>query len=175
MRRKRKKSQRKKRRSRRKKRKDKTSVKTQEKFLGVVEHYFGKISVVAFKVKTAFQIGDVIHFKGAKTDFNQKIESMQMNHKDINKAVRGDEVGIKVRDNVRVGDKIYLLPKKLESKIQPGNEIKTQQPVFLLEKRAMTLTQKPKPFIKPSIPKSSRETKRDVKPQAYSEIKFFSF
>jgi translation elongation factor EF-1alpha len=172
----RKKSRRKKRRSRkRKKNRVSKSVKSQEKFLGVAEHYFGKISVVAFKVKTAFKIGDVIHFKGSKTDFIQKIESMQMNHKDINKAVRGDEVGIKVRDNVRVGDKIYVLPKKMENKIQPGKEKKIQQPVFLLEKRAKTLTEGPKPFIRPSVPKASRETKRKLKPQAYSEIKFFSF
>ena len=170
----RKKSQRKKRRSRRKRKNNKVSVKTQEKFLGVVEHYFGKISVVAFKVKTAFKIGDVVHFRGTTTDFKQKIISMQMNHKDISKAVKGDEVGIRVREIVRVGDKIYLLPEKKENKIQPRKEI-VKQPVFLLEKRGKALTQESKPFIKPSIPKSSRETKRDVKPQAYSGIKFFSF
>jgi hypothetical protein len=172
----RKKSRRKKRRSR-KKEKDKVrkSVKSQEKFLGVAEHYFGKISVVAFKVKTAFRIGDVIHFKGSNTDFIQKIESMQMNHKDITRAIKGDEVGVKVRAAVRVGDKVYLLPKKKENKVQSAKETKVQQVEFLLGKRAKTLTEKPKPLVRPSIPKSSRETKRDAKPQAYSEIKFFSF
>lgn len=78
-----------------------------EKEIGTVTHYFGKASVAALELTSALVIGDKIAFKGASTDFQQEVESMQVEHQDIDRAEPGQQVGLKVKDKVRVGDTVY--------------------------------------------------------------------
>jgi len=52
-------------------------------------------------------LGDTIHFIGHTTDFEQKVASMQIEHQAVDSAKTGDGVGIKVKDRVRHGDKVY--------------------------------------------------------------------
>jgi putative protease len=52
-------------------------------------------------------LGDTIHFIGHTTDFEQKIASMQIEHQAVDSAKTGDGLGIKVKDRVRHGDKVY--------------------------------------------------------------------
>ncbi len=80
---------------------------SKEKMIGAVTHYFGKISVGIVKLKSTLQVGDKIHIKGAHDDFTQLIKSMQVNHKDILQAKKGDEIGIKVTQAVHKNDKVY--------------------------------------------------------------------
>jgi len=79
----------------------------EEKPIGEVTHYFKNIDVAIVKFSKAVDAGESIRFKGATTDFTHKIESMQFDHKDIDKAKKGQEVGIKVGERVRTGDKVY--------------------------------------------------------------------
>ncbi|MCF7873374.1 MAG: translation elongation factor-like protein [Candidatus Omnitrophica bacterium] len=81
--------------------------KAQEKEIGVVTHYFGKISVGIIKLKSSLSLGDKIKIKGAHVDFNQSIKSMQINHKDVASARKGAEVGVKVKKRVHPKDKVY--------------------------------------------------------------------
>ena len=74
------------------------------KVLGMVEHFFSGISVAAVKVKAPFKVGDKIHFKGHTTDFEETIESMQIEHESVNQVKKGDDVGIKVKEHVREHD-----------------------------------------------------------------------
>ncbi len=79
-----------------------------EEKVGVVEHFFTKISVAAIKITDGeLKIGDTIHIVGATTDFKQKVESMQINKQPVEIAKPGDEVGIKVIDRVRENDVVY--------------------------------------------------------------------
>jgi len=79
-----------------------------EEKVGVVEHFFTKISVAAIKITDGeLRIGDTIHIVGATTDFKQKVESMQINKQPVEVAKPGDEVGIKVIDRVREKDVVY--------------------------------------------------------------------
>ncbi|MFH1896345.1 MAG: translation elongation factor-like protein [bacterium] len=71
-----------------------------------VTHYFSNIGVAVIKLSKALKVGDTIQFKGATTDFEQEIESMQVDHENIPEAKKGDEVGLKVKEKVRVGDKV---------------------------------------------------------------------
>lgn len=79
-----------------------------EKKLGEVAHYFDKISVAAIRVKAPFKVGDVIHIKGHTTDFEQAVESMQIEHEPVQKVKKGDDIGIKVKEFVREGDGVFL-------------------------------------------------------------------
>lgn len=73
-----------------------------------VTHYFSNIGVAVIKLSETLNVGQTVQFKGDTTDFEQTIESMQVDHENIEKAQKGDEVGLKVVDKVREGDKVLL-------------------------------------------------------------------
>lgn len=83
------------------------SIKPSEKEIGVITHYFDKISVGIIKLKEPLAISELIHIKGNSTDFTQVISSMQHNHKDITFAGKGLEIGIKVNKPARENDIVY--------------------------------------------------------------------
>ncbi|HDM60382.1 MAG TPA: translation elongation factor-like protein, partial [Archaeoglobus veneficus] len=55
------------------------------------------------------RLGDRIRIKGNTTDFEQVVESMEINHTPVEHAVAGDLVGIKVKEKVRPKDVVYRL------------------------------------------------------------------
>ena len=75
--------------------------------IGEVTHYFSEIGVAVVKFQKGVAVGETVHFFGATTDFGQPIDSMQRDHKRVAKAAKGQEIGIKVKDRVRAGDKVY--------------------------------------------------------------------
>lgn len=76
--------------------------------IGQVTDYFAHIGVVALTVTAeGIKVGDTLHFKGHTTDFAQKITSMQVDHKAVEEAPVGSDVGIKVKDRVRAHDHVY--------------------------------------------------------------------
>ena len=79
----------------------------EEKPIGEVTHYFNNLGVAIVKFNKEVEVGETIHFKGATTDFTHKIESMQLEHEGIDKAKKGQEVGIKVGERVREGDQVF--------------------------------------------------------------------
>lgn len=80
-----------------------------EKKIGIVTHYFGHIPAGIIKITGKLENGDKIHFKGATTDFAQTAGSMQIDHKEIEAAKKGDEIGIQVEQKVRDGDEVFLV------------------------------------------------------------------
>jgi len=87
----------------------KPSSEVKEKEIGVVTHYFGKISVGIIKLKSSLKAGDKIHIKGAHDDFKQIVETIQLNHKDISEGKRGNEIGIRVTKRVHENDIVYKI------------------------------------------------------------------
>lgn len=81
------------------------------KLVGKVVHYFDKIGVAVIALTEAgLAEGDTIRIAGGEhTDFTQPVESMQVEHEQIKKAKKGDEVGLKVKEAVREGYKVYKL------------------------------------------------------------------
>lgn len=77
--------------------------------VGEVTHYFTDISVGVIDLSGAVEIGDKISIEGATTNFQQEIESMEIEHEDVEKAGAGDAIGIKVKDRVREGDIVYRI------------------------------------------------------------------
>ncbi|MFH1770212.1 MAG: hypothetical protein ABH828_01505 [archaeon] len=81
-----------------------------EKEIGVITHYFSHIGVGVIDIKKGpLKIGDKIHVKGATSDFMQKVQSMQIEHKKIEEAKKGDDIGIKLKEHVRVHDKVFKI------------------------------------------------------------------
>ena len=79
-----------------------------EEEIGKITHYFSKIQVSVINIeKGELNTGDTIHIKGATTDFQQKIESMQIEHEQVEKATAGQSIGMKVKEVVRQHDTVY--------------------------------------------------------------------
>ena len=78
--------------------------------VGRVTHYFTKIGVAIVELKAPLSVGDRIRIKGANTDFEQMVQSMQIEHKNVQKAEAGQIIGLKVEGRVRERDKVYKIP-----------------------------------------------------------------
>ncbi len=79
-----------------------------DKPVGEVTHYYGHLGVAIVKFNQDMSAGASLAFQGATTDFEQSLDSMQLDHKPVMKAPKGKEIGIKVRKKVREGDSVYL-------------------------------------------------------------------
>ena len=81
----------------------------EKKRVGKVTHYFTKIGVAVVELEDELRIGDKISIEGFTTNFQQTVESMQIEHKPIEVAKAGDSIGLKVIDRVRKGDIVYKI------------------------------------------------------------------
>jgi len=80
------------------------------KKVGFVTNYFGRISVAAVEITDGtVSVGDTLHFIGHTTDFEAKVHSMQIEHKYVTIAKKGDFVGIKVPEKAREKDNVYKI------------------------------------------------------------------
>jgi putative protease len=75
--------------------------------VGRITHFFSKISVAVLELTAPLAVGDRILVKGPSTDFEQVVESMQIEHKNIQKAEAGQSVGLKTAQHVRERDVVY--------------------------------------------------------------------
>lgn len=82
--------------------------KTLEK-VGSVSHFFSKISVAVVELTAPLKVGETIAVKGMTTNFEQTVDSMQIEHEAVDEAKRGDSIGLKVKERVREGDIVYRI------------------------------------------------------------------
>ena len=75
--------------------------------VGRVDKYFRKVGVAALELSTAIAVGDKLRFSGATTNFEMKMESMQIDHEVVESAAAGADVGIAVPERVRRSDTVY--------------------------------------------------------------------
>ena len=78
-----------------------------EVVIGRVTDFFAKPVVAGVELSGVLKIGDKIHIKGATTDMEFVVESMQINRVDITEGKAGDLVGIKAPERVRRADTVY--------------------------------------------------------------------
>ncbi len=79
-----------------------------ERLVGTVTHYFAGPSVAVIHVdQDTLAVGDHVHFLGHTTDFDETIQSIERDHRKIDHADSGDEVGVEVVGRVRPHDQVY--------------------------------------------------------------------
>jgi translation elongation factor EF-1alpha len=81
----------------------------EKKLIGKVAHFFTNINVAVIELSGPIRVGDSISIEGATSNFEQKVESMQIHNKPVEEAKKGDAVGIKVRERVREGDQVFRI------------------------------------------------------------------
>lgn len=78
--------------------------------IGRITHYFGKVQVAAIELTDGgLAVGEKIRIKGHTTDLTLEVASMQIDRVDVPRAEKGQAVGIRVPDHVRVGDEVLLI------------------------------------------------------------------
>ena len=77
------------------------------KEVGKIVGYYSNIGVAAIDLSGALSVGDNILIKGHTTNFEQNIDSIQIEHKNVEKVKKGDPIAIKVKDRVRQHDIVY--------------------------------------------------------------------
>lgn len=75
--------------------------------VGKITHYFDKIGVAVVEVLNTLAVGDTIRIAGNPDDFTQTVDSMQVEHEQIQEAKKGMTVGMKVSQPVTVGNEVF--------------------------------------------------------------------
>lgn len=76
------------------------------KEIGAITHYFDKIKVGVIKLTGALAVGDFIFFETPDGEYQQIVDSMEIDRSPVFKAGRGKEIGIKLSRPGRVGGKV---------------------------------------------------------------------
>lgn len=80
------------------------------KLIGKITHYFSNIEVAVINLTSPLKIGDTIRVVGGQeTDFEQEVKSMQIEHEEVKSGKKGDSVGMKVKEKVHEGYKVYKI------------------------------------------------------------------
>ena len=78
--------------------------------VGRVTHYYDKIAVAVLSLDADLGTGDKIKFvRGGEELFEQEVGSMQVEHEKIDKAKKGDIVGMKTDQPVKDGAEIFKI------------------------------------------------------------------
>lgn len=79
-----------------------------EEEIGRITHYFSKIGVAVIEITAeSLKVGETIRITGHTSDFTQTVESLQQEHLSVPEIRKGVSAGIKVKEHVREGDKVY--------------------------------------------------------------------
>lgn len=78
------------------------------KQIGKITHYFSKIGVAVLELSDSLNAGDDIVIATHNGDFEQHVDSMQVQHEQVTAAKAGDAVGLKVVSPVKEGNAVFL-------------------------------------------------------------------
>ncbi len=79
-----------------------------EKQVGKVVNFLSKISVAIIEPSHKIKVGDKIVIRGSDS-VEQTVDSMQINHKEVESAGAGEAFGMKTVSPVKKGDIVYLV------------------------------------------------------------------
>jgi putative protease len=83
---------------------------TKRRAAGIVENYYPEQQAAAVKLlESDIAIGDEITIEGNTTYLRQKVSSLRKGDKNLEKAEKGENVGLAVTGKVRKNDRIYVI------------------------------------------------------------------
>jgi len=84
---------------------------TRKKYVGYVRNFYKKMGVAEIKLEAGdLKVGTILMFQGKTTGVvEQKVDSMELNHKKVGKGKKGQSVAVKVKGLVRENDRVYVI------------------------------------------------------------------
>ncbi len=86
-------------------------AKSARKLAGIVTNFYPKVSVAAVRLTSDIRVGDEIIIEGKTSYSRQNIESIEKSGKKLERAGKGEIVGIKLKDIARKNDSVYAVVK----------------------------------------------------------------
>ena len=78
-----------------------------EKEIGKVTHWYDKAGVAVLDLSSPLKVGDSVKVKKGEEEFEETVSSMQVDHKNVSSAQKGDEVAVKFSQKAKEGAVIY--------------------------------------------------------------------
>ncbi|HEX6977490.1 MAG TPA: hypothetical protein VF185_04040 [Patescibacteria group bacterium] len=76
--------------------------------VGKVSHYYDKIKVAIVDLDSTLAVGDKIKFvRGGEDLFEQKVDSIQIEHEQKKSAGKGECIGIKAKEEIKDGAEVF--------------------------------------------------------------------
>ena len=76
--------------------------------VGTVTHFYDKIGVAIIDLSATLSVGDKIKFvRGGEDLFSEVVESIQVEHKKLDSANKGDVIGLKTDEAVKTGAEVF--------------------------------------------------------------------
>jgi putative protease len=79
----------------------------EKKLIGKISHFYPKISVAVLDLDDTIRVGDKISIERETGSFEQTVDSMQIEHENVQEAKRGQSIGLKIADKTREGAKVF--------------------------------------------------------------------
>lgn len=81
-----------------------------DKAIGKVVHYYDKLGVAIVDLESGgLKVGNEVKFKRGDEEFTQKVESLQVDHEQVDDVKKGDSFGLKVSQPTKPGTEVYLV------------------------------------------------------------------
>ncbi|TSC54007.1 MAG: hypothetical protein LiPW16_197 [Microgenomates group bacterium LiPW_16] len=77
--------------------------------VGKITHYYDKIGVAVVEIIKPLKVGDTIKISGHDKEFTQTISSMQIEHKQVDQAKKGQAIGLKIDQPVKENDEVFMV------------------------------------------------------------------
>jgi len=84
------------------------SILADKDLVGKVIHYYDKIGVAVIKLEKGLKVGDSVKFVHGQDEFEQVVESMQLEHVQVQSGKKGEEVAVKVDKETKSGTFLYI-------------------------------------------------------------------
>ncbi|MFQ6020803.1 MAG: translation elongation factor-like protein [Candidatus Aenigmatarchaeota archaeon] len=81
----------------------------EKKLVGKITHFYPKISVAVVELEDTLKVGDKISIEKGEQTFEQTVDSMQIEHENVEEANTGQSIGLKVVERAREGSKVFKL------------------------------------------------------------------
>ncbi len=82
--------------------------------VGEVTHFYDRLCVAVLRLTEPIHVGDMVHLLGHHADFQQRVESLQIEHQAVREAGPGQEAALKVTQTVHPGDAIFKVSREEE-------------------------------------------------------------
>ena len=77
--------------------------------VGKITHFYNHINVAVLDLTGELKVGDIIHILGHITDFEQRVASLEIEHKKVQSVSAGMDVALQVEEPVRNGDCVFRI------------------------------------------------------------------